>query len=184
MRLFTGIALSDEVRQNLGRLVRSLKPAARIKWIRPENLHITTKYIGEWPEERLEELKEALVEVAAPGAIPVAVRGLGWFPDPHSPRVFWAGIEAPDELAELARAIDRQLQPLGIEPETRRFSPHLTLARIRSQENLDGLRRAIERLPANDFGSFTADRFHLFSSDLQPSGAVYTSIAEYLLGES
>ena len=181
MRLFTGIALSEEIVQNLESLIRRLQPAARIKWGRAKNLHITTKFIGEWPTERLEELRAALGELPPRDAIPIAVRGLGWFPNPRAPRIFWAGIEAPLDLVLLAQNTDQRLGHLGVERKRRKFSPHLTLARTRNPAPLNELTRAIETLPSTEFGSFTADRFHLYLSELTPSGAVYTTLNEFPL---
>lgn len=181
MRLFTGIDLPAEVRRNLVKLLTALRPHARLKWSPVENLHITTKFIGEWPPGRLEEMKSALAGIAPPGAIEIAVRDIGWFPNARNPRVFWAGIAAPPALSELARATEDVLERLGIAREDRPFSPHLTLARIKEPVPLDALRRAIEALPSTDFGKFTADRFHLYLSERGSSGASYTQLASYPL---
>lgn len=183
MRLFTGLDLPPEVVSNLGRLMGKLRPTARIKWSPPENLHITTKFIGEWPEERLPELEAALRPLPACGPIPVRMRGLGFFPNPHSPRVFWVGIEAPPQLAALAADTDRALAALGIASEQRAFSPHLTLARIKEPVPMQPLRETIAALPSLEFGEFTADRFFLYQSRLNPSGSVYTKVSEYPLAK-
>src|SRR5437764_2020465 len=95
MRLFAGLELPDEVVANLERLLDRLRPTARLHWSPPANLHITTKFIGAWPPERLTELREALGGLPPHHPIEVLVRHLGFFPNPHSPRVFWCGIEAP-----------------------------------------------------------------------------------------
>ncbi len=179
MRLFTAIALPGEIREKLDSLVHDLRPTAKIKWSRAENLHVTTKFIGEWPAARLEELTAALRRLAPREPIAISVRGVGWFPNARAPRVFWAGVEAGPGLAALARDTDSELGRLGIERERRKFSPHLTLARIRNPASLERLTRAVEALPASEFGSFTADRFHLYLSELRPTGAVYTSLAEF-----
>lgn len=182
MRLFTGIPLPDDVIRNLERLLRQLRPTAQVKWRAVENLHVTTKFIGEWPADELEELKAELRGLKAAGEISVAIRGLGWFPNERAPRVFWAGVEASPGLRQLAEETDQRLSRLGIERESRRFSPHLTLARIKGPTNLDSLRRTIAELPTADFGAFTADSFHLYLSELRPAGSVYTSLAEFPLG--
>ena len=182
MRLFTGIDLPDQISQNLEGLVGRLRPTARLRWGRVRNLHITTKFIGEWPAEQLEELIGALRELPRRGDITIAVRGLGWFPNSHAPRVFWAGVEGGDGLAELARDTDRATSRLGVPVEKRQFSPHLTLARIKPLTQLQDLKGAIEAMPSVEFGSLTADRFHLYASELRPSGAEYTRLAEFLLG--
>lgn len=181
MRLFTGIDLPDGVQRAIRRLLEQLRPKARIKWSPPDNLHITTRFIGEWPEERLEEIKAILAGVPKPGAIPIAIRKVGFFPNPHSPRVFWAGIDAPPALAALAGDTDRALERLGLAPESRPFSPHLTLARIREPVPLQPLREAIAALPSLEFGEFEADRFFLYQSRLTPSGSVYTKLSEFPL---
>lgn len=179
MRLFTGFDLPEEVVGELERLQSVLRPTARINWSPPANLHLTTKFIGEWPEERLEELREALASLAPRQPLRIAVRGLGFFPNPRSPRVFWAGVEGPPELAALAAETDRALARLGVPAESRPYSPHLTLARIRTPVPLDGLHAAIARLPSTEFGEFTADRFWLYRSRLSPSGSVYTKLSEF-----
>ena len=179
MRLFTGIAIPTEIKDRLEKLVRGLKPHARIRWSPVANLHVTTKFIGEWPEERLAELQGALEAVEPRGAFPVSIRGLDWFPDRREPRVFYAGIEAPDALRELAERIEGACEGLGIERERRWYSPHLTLARIKSPGGLGGLRRAVQGLPLTEFGEFTAECFHLYLSEPQPGGSVYTSLRKY-----
>jgi 2'-5' RNA ligase len=178
MRLFTGLDLPAEVVHNLEALLERLRPHARIQWSRPENLHVTTKFIGEWPEERLQELKTALAALPSRPAIQVAIRQVGFFPNPRSPRVFWCGIEASD-LQGLAADTDRATSALGIESEKRAFSPHLTLARIKEPLNLAPMRDAIGRLESLEFGRFEAGGFFLYQSKLRPTGSVYTKLAEY-----
>jgi 2'-5' RNA ligase len=181
MRLFTGIGLPAEVIRNLGGLLEQLKPTADIKWTALENLHVTTKFIGSWPEERLAELEAALASVPRPGPLAIAVRNLGFFPNARSPRVFWAGIEASPGLAALAGATDAALARLGIEPEKRGYSPHLTLARIKAPVRLAELQRQVARIGNEEFGEFSATRFCLYESRPRPSGSVYTKISEFPL---
>ena len=184
MRLFTGLDLPPEVVRNLEGLLERLRPAARINWSAPANLHITTRFIGEWPEPRLAELRAALSGVPSHPAIPIAIRKLGFFPNPHSPRVFWAGVEASPELAALASETDRALAPLGLPPEGRPFSPHLTLARIREPAPMQTLCQSIAALPSLEFGGFTAASFCLYHSRLTAAGSVYTKLAEFPLSKS
>jgi 2'-5' RNA ligase len=181
MRLFAGIDVPYEMRRNLELLVQLLRPKAAIQWSPLDNLHITTKFIGEWPEERLGEVKEALEAVRRPGPVRIAIRGLGWFPNPHQPRVFFAGIAAGPELAALARDTEEACETLGIAREQREFHPHLTLARIRRPEPLIELKRTIAGLPSTDFGAYTAEAFHLYKSELRPGGSIYTKLASYPL---
>jgi 2'-5' RNA ligase len=111
--LFIGIDLTPEVIANLEGVIERLKPAAQINWSPPANLHITTKFIGEWPEERLAELKGALGRLAARQPITIAIEKLGFFPNPHAPRVFWAGVHAGDDLIGLARDTEEALCATG-----------------------------------------------------------------------
>jgi 2'-5' RNA ligase len=178
MRLFTAIDLPDDVLRTLEDLLDKLRPTTRIQWSPPANLHITTKFIGEWPEVRLDELKAALAGLGPRPAIPVEISKLGFFPNPHSPRVFWCGIEAVG-LDALAAATDQATGALGIASEKRAFSPHLTLARIKERVNLQPLREAVAALPSLDFGRFTAGSFFLYQSKLRPTGSVYTKLQEF-----
>ena len=181
MRLFTGIDLSDETRRNIDDLLRQLRPVAQLNWSKPANLHVTTKFIGEWPGERLAELTGRLNSVPKSGPIAVEVRGLGWYPNPHSPRVFWAGIKAAPELAQLATATDRALTELGIAADVRVYAPHLTLARIKPPAKVAALRQAVAQVPSTEFGSFTASSFYLYLSERRAAGSEYTKLAEFAL---
>jgi 2'-5' RNA ligase len=181
MRLFTGIDLPPAVVASLVRLLDQLRPKARLRWSPPENLHITTKFIGEWPEERLDELNSALAGLPSRPPLHIAIRKLGFFPNPHSPRVFWAGIDGGPALADLAAETDRALSALGIPREERAFSPHLTLARIKEPVPMQPLREAIAALPSVEFGGFPVDRFYLYRSRMQAGGSVYTKLSEFLL---
>jgi 2'-5' RNA ligase len=145
-------------------------------------LHITTKFIGEWPEEKLDQVKTALRATPHPPAFSISISGLGWFPNPHSPRIFWCGIRG-EPLAELAANTEEALAQVGIEKEKRPYSPHLTLARIDSPGNLFPLKQAVANLPSTDFGRFRADQFHLYLSKPGPGGSIYTILDSYPLGE-
>jgi 2'-5' RNA ligase len=180
MRLFTALDLPREVVANLEELLRILKPRAKINWSRPENLHVTIKFIGEFPPERLGDLKQALASVPKGGAIPVHIHKVGFFPNPHSPRNFWCGVEAPG-LDKLAADSDAATATVGIEPEKRAFSPHLTLARIKERVPMQSLREAIVALPSLEFGEFEARSFFLYESKTHPSGSVYTKLSEFPL---
>ena len=181
MRLFTALDIPDDILANIDHLLDRLKPTARIKWSATSNMHITTKFIGEWPDERLGELDATLRGLPPCPPLALRIRNVGFFPNPHSPRVFWAGIEAPSELAALARATEAATAALGIRSEKRAFSPHLTLARIKEPVPMQKLRQSIVALESLDFGAFTSDRFFLYQSRLHPSGSVYTKLAEFPL---
>jgi 2'-5' RNA ligase len=181
MRLFAGLDVPYEMRRNLELLLHLLTPKAKISWSPLDNLHVTTKFIGEWPEDRLEELKAALGAIPPVGPLPIAIRGLGWFPNPHHPKVLFAAIQAPPELAALAKATDAACAALGVPAETKPYQPHLTLARIRHEVDLFPVKKAIAELPSVDFGAYRADRFHLYRSVLQPGGSIYSKLASFPL---
>jgi 2'-5' RNA ligase len=182
MRLFTAVDPSDDVRRNLERLLAQLRPAARLRWSSVANLHLTLKFIGEWPETDLPRLRETLAAIPGSAPFDVRVTGLGFFPHARAPRVFWAGLQAPPDLARLAGTIDAALVPLGVVAETRPYSPHLTLARVREGDRTDGLVKTLQSLTDTDCGAFTADRFYLYESRPSSGGSVYTRIGEYPFG--
>ena len=181
MRLFTGIKLPPPVIGKLEEAMTKLKPTADIQWSPLENLHITTKFIGERPESELEELKRSISSLPRRDAFSVEIRGLGWFPNPHSPRIFWAGVHGGEALGTLAGDTEQALAKVGIEPENRAYSPHLTLARIKAPVSLVALRQAVAQLSSFDFGSFPVDRFFLYRSKTSPKGSIYSVLAEFPL---
>jgi 2'-5' RNA ligase len=183
MRLFTGIALPPHVLDNLAQVLKDLRPLAPLKWSPVENLHITSKFIGEWPEARLRELGHALENLSSTGGFEVSIAGFGYFPNPLNPRTLFAGIQAGPELPELAHRIDEALRPLGVAPENRPYSPHLTLARIKN-ENIRKLREHIAKMTKFDFGKFQVSEFHLYLSKTGPSGSIYTKLLTYPLAAS
>jgi len=179
MRLFTGIDLSEEVAANLTRLLELLRPTAHLKWTPPYNLHLTTKFIGERPESEIAQIIETLRPLGRREPVPISVEGIGWFPNPHRPRVLWAGVKPVPLLEQLVADSDEALGHLGISRETKKFSPHLTLARIKDAVPLAPVRQTIAKLETVDFGSFMADGFNLYLSTPGPSGSIYTRLAEF-----
>jgi 2'-5' RNA ligase len=180
MRLFVAIDIPAEIKDALRCFVSRLRPTAKIGWSPVDNLHITTKFIGEWPEARLDEVKRALTSVPVKGAIDIAIKGLGWFPNARRPRVFWAGVEGGEPLHGLAQATEQAVARLGVPTAERDYSPHLTLARIRETVPLERLHQTIESFPAGsgfNFGSFSAMQFFLYLS----AGGRYTQLAGFPL---
>jgi 2'-5' RNA ligase len=185
MRLFAAIDIPDDIKAALDAFQRRLRSTAKLSWSPVANLHITTKFIGEWPEARLEEMTRALAGVPVAGPIEIAVKGIGWFPNQRKPRVFWAGVDGGEPLRALARATDQAVAELGVPVEERPYSPHLTLARIREAVpgeavTLDALHDTLRTLPAGcgfDFGAFRASRFFLYLS----AGGKHTQLAGFPL---
>ncbi len=100
MRLFTGIDIPDDVAGQLSGLLDRLRPTAHLKWTAPYNFHLTTKFIGQWKEERLPELVEKLKPLGKRPALAIRLEGIGWFPNPHNPRILWTGVKAGPELGK------------------------------------------------------------------------------------
>ena len=129
MRIFIALDIDDGIRQRIARFVEGVSGfAPDARWVRPESLHVTLKFIGERSEAAVEEIKHELGGIRA-NAVELQFRGYGFFPSAKAPRVFWIGIEAGPPLASLAAAIDERMATLGILKEEHAFSPHLTLAR-------------------------------------------------------
>jgi len=178
VRLFVALDLPEAVREALHELIARLKPECRsAKWVRPEAMHVTLKFIGEVDAARLDSIRVALATVDSAQPVDMHFRGLGFFPNERRPRVLWCGVQASANLAELAADVDRALVPLGIAAESREFVPHLTLARFRAEggspSELDKVVRAAEEIKSYDFGATRETEFHLIESMLKPSGAEY-----------
>lgn len=180
MRLFVAIDIPAAVRAALDSFQRLLKPTAKLSWSPVENLHITTKFIGEWPEERLDEMKRVLLSMPANGPFDIRVKGTGWFPNARRPRVFWAGVEGGEPLRMLARETAQTVAALGVPAEDREYSPHLTLARIRETVPLHAMQEKLALLSPKgdfDFGAFRATECFLYLS----RGGKYTQLAGFPL---
>jgi 2'-5' RNA ligase len=185
MRLYTGISLTQEVEANLTTLLEDLRPIADLKWSPVENLHITTKFIGEWPPSRLAELNAALSELAADSVSPsICLRGFDWFPDSYHPKALAISVESNLRLTGLASATATALETLGLPQEARPYKPHLTLARIpdRAQPGIRNLQAHLAPMTDFDFGSFRATEFHLYLSTPGPQASVYRKLASFPLG--
>lgn len=182
MRLFVALDLPERVRQALADLIANLKPKSKsrgARWTQPENLHITLKFIGHVGNEKLSPIQSALSWIRAAQPVELHFHGMGFFPNEHHPRAFWCGIAGSPNLAELAADIDRALVPLGIEAETRPFTPHLTLARFKSDEGIREVVRAATDMKSTDFGAATETNFHLYESLLKSTGAQYNRVASF-----
>ncbi len=176
-RLFTAIEIPLELRLALVRL-RSGIPGAR--WVDPDRCHLTLRFIGEVDGAIERDVISALGLLSAPG-FSVTMQGLGQFGD-KKPHTLWAGVAPNETLIRLAAKIDQTLQRIGLPPEGRRYTPHVTLARLRDAPR----DRVAEFMGAHGLfraPPFDVDHFTLFSSHLGHAGAVYAEEARYPLGE-
>jgi 2'-5' RNA ligase len=194
MRIFVALDIDGAIRQRIQRFMEGVSGfAPEARWVRPESLHVTLKFIGEKPIEIVEEIKHVLVSIRAE-PLEMTLRGYGFFPTANAPRVFWLGIETGPQLAALAKAIDEGTFALGIPREEHVFSPHLTLARGgRSgaprwrkedgpNQNFQRLQEKLSALPTAEFGTIASHEFFLYQSQLSRGGSRYTKLASYPLG--
>ena len=176
VRLFVAFDTPPEVKHQALEAIERLKTAgADVSWEQAEKMHCTLKFLGSTEEQRIPAVIEAL-QRAALGIPPFQVRyrGFGCFPGPVRPRVLWAGIQNPDgRLGELQRKVENGMEALGFPREERAFHPHLTLGRVRSPRNARRLIEILERLTLES-EDFSVSAIRLMSSDLKPSGSVYT----------
>lgn len=183
-RLFIAIELPAGVVDGLAALQARLKkttPAQAVKWVPPQGIHLTLKFLGDYPVERRDLLEQALSR-AVEGMTPfgLAAHGLGCFPNANKPRVIWVGLErdlAP--LGALRDAVEAHVAPLGYPTEARAFSPHLTLGRVRQEarrEDVQQIGQAVTRLAASEVYPWQVTALSLIRSELKPSGAVYTPL--------
>jgi len=176
--LFAALDLDDATRRRLVKVARDLQRVPGVKWTKPEALHVTLRFFGEWPEERLPELIAALGSVEPPEAVEIRLTGLSFLPGAHKPRVFIAVGETPKPLAEFQHRIEEAARTLGFEPENRGFITHVTLGRIRDPRHGKKVVAAVTEYQV-DLGAFTADHWTLYSSELTPQGSTYKSLAQW-----
>ncbi|NPA49541.1 MAG: RNA 2',3'-cyclic phosphodiesterase [Thermodesulfobacteria bacterium] len=189
-RLFLAISLPVDIRERLAGIQKELaKTGADVRWVRPEGIHLTLKFLGEVPENLIDKIAEAAQEAVRESglkALHLGVKGLGSFPPHRAPRVIWTGLSGDlKELALLQRLLEEKLAHLGFEPEKRPFVPHLTLGRVKSTRKKEALlkeislRREEEIVPERHF---VVSEIVLYRSTLHPRGAIYTPVRRLPFG--
>lgn len=185
MRLFVAVELAAELKQGLSALADKFMAArADVKWVEGENFHLTLYFLGEVPPDLLPRVQGALSEAGA-GVPPFTLKleGVGAFPSLARPRVIWVGARGGEELLRLQQQVAAGLTPLlaGAQ-DSRPFSPHITLGRVRSPRNLSALSRLLQEHGRESVGEQRVTGFSLVESQLFRSGPVYTRVAHYSLG--
>ena len=183
LRVFIAIefpqSLQDSIERQTARLRQTLGDQI-IRWVQPQNLHLTLKFIGEISTSHLEFLKQLVAqEGASHRAFELQVGGLGSFPNAQKPSILWAGLHSPPELVSLQKSVEMGAARLGYEREDREFSPHLTLGRVRPNVSSTERQKIKAALGAIQLGSISptrVDSIHLFESELHPSGPIYTKL--------
>lgn len=185
-RLFIALELPEEVLQKIQEVQIQLKkatPKTAVRWVRPDGIHLTLKFLGDTPKDQVDALKNGLRHaVRGIGPITLRAEGLGCFPNTHRPRNVWVGVNGDiDILRALHREIEQEMDTLGFDPEGRKFSPHLTLARAARHGTRDELARLGEIVEKTQVGiliTWQAQAVGLIQSHLKPSGAVYEQVVE------
>ncbi len=183
LRVFIAIELPapvcDAIQKQTVRLRQTLGNDL-IRWVPTQNMHLTLKFLGDTATSHLDFLKQLLArETDSHPQFDLQLGGLGAFPTLKRPRLLWIGIHAPADLTALQRSIEAGTSRLGYEPEERAFSPHLSIGRVRqnvSPPDLQKIRMALDTIQLGNIGIARVDSVHLFKSDLQPSGSIYTKL--------
>lgn len=190
MREFVAIEISEEIRRSLGRLESHLKySGADVKWVAPESIHLTLKFLGEVSESRTEEVRSRLDSIASSrAAFDISAGAIGAFPKVESPRVIWVGLDkGAAETISIAGAVDEALSSAGFAKEARPFSPHLTIGRVRSPLNkvklAEKISSAAEGFRPSDIPPHRVSSLVLFQSTLTPKGPLHTRLHESPLGK-
>ena len=184
IRSFVAIELPAELKNRIRSYQQELKSFTRhVRWVNPDSLHITLKFLGERDKELIERVRQNLLTVQD-GFAPfkATVNRFGAFPGKRNPRVFWLGVKSDplESMIELFHFLENNLHGLGFQKETRRFAPHLTLARVKRPERFDDLWDFVQHHAFEPF-TFNVNEIVLMQSFLKPQGAVYKPIEKYRL---
>lgn len=189
LRLFIALELTPAAQsalENPLQTLQSIPGSKAVRWTPLKNIHLTLKFLGDTPRSQVEDIQAAIGTAGKNiSVLDMTIQGVGVFPNPKRPRIVWLGLEDHSkQLKTLQRNIEQQIEPLGFKPEKRRFSPHLTVGRVRKNADWDAVTRLGEAVKEIDAGinvEWTCENVSLVKSDLRPSGAVYTSLYYYQL---
>jgi RNA 2',3'-cyclic 3'-phosphodiesterase len=187
IRAFIAVDLSSSIRQAIQTKVNDLRQFTgdSVRWVQVKNIHLTLKFLGDIPPSDVDELTRMLrTEADSCPAFEVSIGGLGSFPNSRRPRVLFVGVQAPAGLETLQSGIESACSRLGFESDSRPFSPHLTIGRVRdhaSPEDLQRIRRVLEETKIDSLGTVRVDSVHLYKSELKPGGPLYTRLFSALL---
>ncbi len=186
LRSFLAIELPATILKRIEEVQKDLKSSrADVRWVSPENIHLTLKFFGTIEESIIESIIKSIEElVQNTPPFFLKIQGMGAFPNLKNPRVIWMGFQEGKEIiVAIQKQLERELGKIGFPPEDRPFHTHLTLGRMRSNRGKDELVRGMERYREEEFGNFQVEKVVLFKSDLKPTGPIYTALREIRLGE-
>ena len=183
MRCFIAIDIPADIRQSIADVIGKCNQGSKgVKWVAPEKIHITLKFLGEVNEGLITDIQKKLAPVCAERDIfTVTIKGAGAFPDFKYPNVLWIGIDESEELKRLYEDIEDVLSKLGFEKENRKFSPHLTIGRIKDRKGIEPVIKEIYTFKDAFFGSIDVNEILLMRSILKPAGSEYSKIAGFRL---
>ena len=182
LRAFIAVEIPAEIRETVCKATAPLQKGAgsAVRWVPMQNMHFTLKFLGDVSAKNVEMLSQMLrAEADLFHCFDLRFGGLGSFPNLKRPRVIYIGIQAPPILEALQRGIESASRRLGYESEERSFSPHLTIGRVKQNVTAteqQTIRRALEETRIDSLGSARVDSVHLYKSDLEPTGSVYTRL--------
>jgi len=179
-RVFIAIELPDAVRAQVERLQEKLKESgADVKWVEPQNIHLTLKFIGEVESEKWDTIYAGVTEAMGEQVkFLTSLAGIGAFPSMRRVQVVWIGVfSGAGESTDLAERIEASLQKRGFEPEKKKFVPHITIGRVRSFKNVNQLVKLMEEIPFAS-ADFTAEAVKVIQSELTPQGPIYSPLWE------
>jgi len=178
LRCFIAIQIPDTIRREIRDLLNILKKYdADVKWIVPENIHLTLNFLGNTAEGLIPGISKSLRTVASSfEPFYITIYGTGLFPDKKFPRVIWIGIKDSQMLMKLHGDIDQAMSLTGYQKEEREFQPHLTIGRIKSRKGIIHIVNELDTVQKKDFGTFQVNMIKLMKSELNPKGAEYTSL--------
>ncbi len=185
VRTFLALPLDEPIVRRLAEAQAALAAvAAHIRWVEPQNLHLTVKFLGDVENDRLSDVCEVAEEIASQSdPFEITVRGLVPAPPSGSMRMVWVGVEEPTaRLERMQGLLEEAYAGLGFKMENRRFHPHLTLGRVKSGQNVQRLRAAVEEFARTDFGVQPVEEIVVFSSRLTPEGPIYSPLKKAELG--
>ena len=187
IRAFIAIELNSDTQEGLARIQSELRSArADVKWVKPQNIHLTLKFLGNIDSSQAEKIKQILDEIGNKfKSFESDLNELGAFPKPNSPRVIWVGMQkGKDQVISIVNDLENKISEIGILREDRTFHPHVTLGRLRSPHNRSGLVEFLEKNKTIPPLNFTADKIVLFKSTLTPQGPIYEPLAQVSLKAS